>query len=347
MFQVSLNAVTLTLQLWECILVCYNEGMPRGSKPKLTPAQDQDVLAKYRSGMSIQKIADEYGLSITPISAALKRCGETRRASTDYRWQPTPENCAEVVRLWHEELGVQKIARKVGAGNVTVSRVLREAGITPRFSSRNRRFNKAQMAQLAADHIAGVSMAELARRHNCSVPSVRLTLKRAGVQIQHHGRAARSWTPERSEWLRKQHEAGRSQSSIAREIGYSQSAIGNKLRDLGLLVYERPSGPDHVSWQGGRTVGSQGYIRVKVMTEEDAALAGRTSGGGYVLEHRLVMARKLGRPLTKDETVHHIDGDQANNDPGNLQLRQGKHGNGVAVACLDCGSANVGAVPLH
>ena len=146
---------------------------------------------------------------------------------------------------------------------------------------------------------------------------------------------------------REQHEAGRSQSSIARDIGYSQSAIGRKLRDLDLLVYERPSGPDHVSWKGGRITDASGYVRVKVIIEDDAELAGPTFAGGYVQEHRLVMARKLGRQLTKDETVHHVDGDKQNNDPGNLQLRQGRHGNGVAVCCLDCGSANVGTVPLH
>jgi len=32
------------------------------------------------------------------------------------------------------------------------------------------------------------------------------------------------------------------------------------------------------------------------------------------------MAEKLGRPLTADEHVHHIDEDTANNDPDNLEL---------------------------
>lgn len=41
---------------------------------------------------------------------------------------------------------------------------------------------------------------------------------------------------------------------------------------------------------------------------------------GYVREHRLVMSEHLGRTLTGDEVVHHLDGDKANNVLDNLQL---------------------------
>ena len=42
--------------------------------------------------------------------------------------------------------------------------------------------------------------------------------------------------------------------------------------------------------------------------------------GRTVLEHRHIMAQKLGRPLRKGENVHHMDGDKLNNHPDNLEL---------------------------
>ena len=41
---------------------------------------------------------------------------------------------------------------------------------------------------------------------------------------------------------------------------------------------------------------------------------------GYVMEHRLVMARWVRRPLTRTECVHHLDHAPLNNPRTNLEL---------------------------
>jgi hypothetical protein len=57
-----------------------------------------------------------------------------------------------------------------------------------------------------------------------------------------------------------------------------------------------------------------GYIRL-LQPEHN-----RANMRGYVYEHIVVMENHLGRPLTKNENVHHINGDRGDNRIENLQL---------------------------
>ena len=79
-----------------------------------------------------------------------------------------------------------------------------------------------------------------------------------------------------------------------------------------------PRGVDHPNWKGGRFAIQGGYILVKLQPEDFYhSMANRT---GYVLEHRLIMARALGRLLQSHEIVHHRDANRGNNDISNLEL---------------------------
>jgi HNH endonuclease len=62
-------------------------------------------------------------------------------------------------------------------------------------------------------------------------------------------------------------------------------------------------------------------------------VAGSTRGKA-IAEHTLVMEKKLGRKMTKNETVHHINGIRDDNRPENLELWASRHGRGQRVSDL-------------
>jgi hypothetical protein len=78
------------------------------------------------------------------------------------------------------------------------------------------------------------------------------------------------------------------------------------------------AGPAHPRWKGWRYCGRGGkYKELRMPTHPYAKR-------GYYREHRYVMEQKLGRYLTPEEEVHHIDGNGWNNAPENLRLIKNK-----------------------
>ena len=73
------------------------------------------------------------------------------------------------------------------------------------------------------------------------------------------------------------------------------------------------SGPGSPHWKTGMSL-SHGRMLVRLPNHPNA------NRKGYVRRAQIVMEQTLGRGLTLDEVVHHIDGDPLNDGPENLQL---------------------------
>ncbi len=198
----------------------------------------------------------------------------------------------------------------------------------------------------------GMTATVIAKQMHVGVETITRALKRAGIAI--HRGPRRRITVQDAQAMAAFYTEGQSTVQIAGAFDCDAGTVQRHLRENGVEL--RPAGfqqgEGHHSWHGGRIVSEDGYVLVLVRPDDPfypmaQIKAAGVNGARYCLEHRLVMAKHLGRLLSEDETVHHIDDrDRQNNDISNLQLRQGKHGKGAAFRCADCGSHNIEPIEL-
>ena len=134
---------------------------------------------------------------------------------------------------------------------------------------------------------------------------------------------------------------GMSIPEVSGAVGFSRSTIRYHLLKAGVLR-SRADGVRNAAKRGRIGSGFRGKTRVfteehkRAISEsrkrwaEDNAKGSSVKPSGYVeytrgknkgrSQHRVIMEEILGRKLSSDEHVHHIDGDRSNNDPSNLMV---------------------------
>ena len=122
--------------------------------------------------------------------------------------------------------------------------------------------------------------------------------------------------------------SGKSSLQVADTLGISKACVLRKVRAAGLVRSLREafkispthgmrlkvSGAECLSWRGGKKKHSDGYLQVMVKGHPFA------DQFGYVLEHRLIKEREIGRYLLPTEDVHHDNEVRDDNRAENLIL---------------------------
>lgn len=89
----------------------------------------------------------------------------------------------------------------------------------------------------------------------------------------------------------------------------SKARVGKPTWNKGKCGYSKAS-----EYGGHKKKGSDGYIKVYVPNHP------LSTKDGYVMEHILIMEKHIGRYITRDEAVHHINHVRDDNRIENLQL---------------------------
>lgn len=198
---------------------------------------------------------------------------------------------------------------------------------------------------IISEYKSGATLESLARKYQRTRKTVKRILESNGVQIRPRGRAlVKLFSPEDKQKMLEMWNDSLDQRTIAKEFNTTPPKVRAVLIEFGYDSYRTRAGHRNKRWVETRRQGPDGYVKIKVHPEDP--LYCMATDKDYCLEHRYVMAKYLGRPLTSSEYVHHLDGDRANNNIENLQLLSSRHPKGQKWQCQECGSHNIKSVEL-
>lgn len=129
----------------------------------------------------------------------------------------------------------------------------------------------------------------------------------------------RLWSQEELDYL-KENYANKNIKEIVTKLNRSLDAIHHKASDLEIKKEGKIYiGEEAKNWKGGKfnKICYDGKLRYIMVYNPYHPYC---DNKGYVSEHRMIVERFIKRFLLTSEVVHHIDGNERNNDINNLMI---------------------------
>lgn len=168
---------------------------------------------------------------------------------------------------------------------------------------RNKRFDIIQHIEYIERRIeAGDSLRMIAESLSISHDCLSDNMKKVGMHVPTREESAKNT------WKNHKHPNIGEKGELSHLYGKHQSKDAIEKRAA------MCSGHNNYHWSGGRKMHSEGYV-VCYHPEHPHA-----NKHGFVMEHRYVMEQHIGRYLTDNEIVHHINGIKTDNRVENLML---------------------------
>lgn len=335
------------------IKICLNKmGVARRKKHNKISNEDiNEMVELFKNGATVKDLMVKYNYS---SHAAVVRHLQSR--GVDINLDKKPKELTEkeknIIQLYNSGKGAPEISKELSVGETSIYRILSKVNIKPKDLIKSgerqgcRKFSNDIELEIVEKYKNGMTMESLSKEYGCSgATAVRKILKRHNTETRKTGNKFREMTHEERDLLTNQWKDAESKQKLCDILGVSRGTINCWLKQIGITDHTKPRlrGENHGMWKGGRRV-ENGYVFVLIYPEDPMWCM--ANNAGYVAEHRLVMARHLGRPLNKNEQVHHKNGLRDDNRLENLQHRIGSHGSGQCLRCRSCGSFDVEPVEI-
>ncbi len=102
---------------------------------KLSQEQEEDIIACYRQGIPVSKLASRYEINPTTVYCVLERNGVKRRTSSEIFRKLSQEQEEDIIASYHQGIPVSKLTSRYEIGDHTVYNILERNGVKRRSAS--------------------------------------------------------------------------------------------------------------------------------------------------------------------------------------------------------------------